>query len=584
MTYMAFGCVQGRPSLAGLALSVGLVISGAAGAQAETVTAPIGVAAQDGAAPAHATPQQTALTNALDARKLGPTVAEFYAARSYAPVWTGADGAPRRAALFEALAAAGEHALPVEPYGTSRLKAAAGQARTSTQSIADQVALELDLTAAYLRYARDVSSGLLEPRKIDRELYVYPERRARGDLLAGLAAAAEPSAWMRGLAPQSAGYRQLLEKYKAYRALAATGGWGEQLTKRKTLRVGDRSSDVAVLRDRLTRMGYLSAEATVAADRIEIATAETANDAGEAPLADGWVFDPALEDAVRLFQARHGLNQDGAVGPATREAVNTDPGFRAAQVAVNLERHRWLNKDLGAKHILVNLASFDMAVMENGQSTFESRVVVGKARKHRTPEFSDEMEVMVVNPTWHVPRSIAREEILPELQKDPTYLERKGMRITGVEDPSLIDWELITPDSFPGRVKQRPGNGNALGRVKFLFPNDHAIYLHDTPSKSLFKRDRRAYSHGCVRVQRPFEFAEFLLAAQRDDPEAYFRTLLNRGSERYVNLDEHIPIHLTYRTAWVDSDGNDQFRGDIYGRDRKVLVALEEAGVALPAH
>ncbi|MEM8843292.1 MAG: L,D-transpeptidase family protein, partial [Pseudomonadota bacterium] len=186
--------------------------------------------------------------------------------------------------------------------------------------------------------------------------------------------------------------------------------------------------------------------------------------------------------------------------------------------------------------------------------------------------------------TWHVPSSIAREEILPELQKDPTYLSRKGMRLAGVEDPHLIDWQMVTPGSFPGRVKQAPGNGNALGRVKFLFPNDHAIYLHDTPSKSLFNKDMRAYSHGCVRVQRPFAFAEYLLAAQQDDPKGYFDTMLSRGKERYVPLKQHIPVHITYRTAWVDEDGQDQFRGDIYGRDARVLAALAQAGVQLPSY
>ncbi|MEM9370037.1 MAG: L,D-transpeptidase family protein [Pseudomonadota bacterium] len=581
MIDMVCGCTRGWPSLGKLGLALGLVLvfAGTAGAQSEEPGVTEGAAVT-----AARSPEQGALAERLEARKFGADVVEFYRSRDYVPLWTGTDGQTRRAALLAALKNAGDHALPSDAYGGEELRSKAETAGSSATGLSGQADLELDFSIAYLSYARDVSSGILEPRKIDRELYVYPERRSRTDLLSGLASASDPEIWMAALAPNSAGYLALIDRYQTYRDLAASGGWGSALSKRKTLRVGDRSSDVEILRDRLVRMEYLEPGAVMASDEVEIATAETANDAGTAPLSDAWVFDPALEDAVKLFQARHGLNQDGAVGPATRAALNIDPGFRAAQIAVNLERHRWLNKDLGTKHILVNLASFDMAVMENGRSTFESRVVVGKARKHRTPEFSDEMEVMVVNPTWHVPRSIAREEILPELQKDPTYLERKGMRISGVDDPSLIDWQTVTPDAFPGKVKQRPGNGNALGRVKFLFPNDHAIYLHDTPSKSLFKRDRRAYSHGCVRVQRPFEFAEFLLAAQRDDPEGYFRTLLNRGTERYVNLDEHIPIHLTYRTAWVDAEGNDQFRGDIYGRDLKVIAALEKAGVILPPH
>ncbi|MEL6477741.1 MAG: L,D-transpeptidase family protein [Pseudomonadota bacterium] len=514
-----------------------------------------------------------------------PAIAAGYAQVAYQPIWL-SDGesggaSPAAMAFLATLSEADRHALPTERYGRADL--AARLSNAAQFGLSERVRLELDITRSFLAYAHDITGGVLEPSKVDRELYVYPERLSPLELIGGLTRAADPAMWLETLAPTNAAYARLVERYRSFRQRAETGGWGEPLTGRQTLRPGQRSGDVAVLRDRLTKMGYYDGGFAAADNGVVLATNETVTDAQPAPLGDPLRYDDALVDAVRLFQERHGLNQDGAVGPATRAALNVDPGFRAAQIAVNLERMRWLNKDLGAKHIMVNLASFDMAVIENGRTAFESRVVVGKAKEHRTPEFSDEMEHMVVNPTWYVPYSIASKEILPKLKRDPGYLARKNMRLHGA-DPWSVDWSQVTQRTFPGRVTQGPGKNNALGRVKFMFPNDHAIYLHDTPAKSLFNRDTRAYSHGCVRVHRPYEFAEYLLSAQEDDPKGTFERLLRRGKERYVNFDEPVPVHLTYRTAWVDDNGHDQFRGDIYGRDRKVLAALEKAGVKLPAH
>jgi murein L,D-transpeptidase YcbB/YkuD len=225
--------------------------------------------------------------------------------------------------------------------------------------------------------------------------------------------------------------------------------------------------------------------------------------------------------------------------------------------------------------------------VDKGRFLQESRVVVG-LNTHRTPEFSDVMKHLIVIPTWHVPRSIATEEILPELQRDPGYLARKNMRLVptgGTEAPanaSALYWRLFSENDFPFRVKQNPGDDNALGVVKFMFPNQHAIYLHDTPSKSLFAKDARAFSHGCVRVEKPFELAHLLLASQESDPAAAFQRWLGGGRERQVDLAEPVPVHLTYRTAWVDDLGRHNFRSDVYGRDRTVAAALATAGVDVP--
>ncbi|MEO0620896.1 MAG: L,D-transpeptidase family protein [Pseudomonadota bacterium] len=510
----------------------------------------------------------------------------FYSTWVGQPIWVRATGGKttHARALIAAFGAAADHALPLDRYGVEALSLAIEDAKT----LQDRAEAELAFSKAFLLYARDVSSGLLEPRRADREILVRPERPEPLALMAKIAETEDPSALLSDLPPADPGYAALMQRLAEYRRLARSDAWAKGLRKGPTLRAGDRSERVVDLRRRLIAMGDLDpsqptqpAQEAGSPDMV-VAANDIVTDLPPQGTTDPAIFDPAVQAAVERFQARHGLNMDGVVGPATRAALNADPAERARQIAVNLERIRWLNKDLGRRHVWVNLAGFDMRLVEDGEAIFTSRVVIGKARRHRTPEFSDEMEYMVVNPTWHVPRSIATEEILPKLQADPTYLAQKNMRLVGA-DAELIDWEFVTPATFPGRVKQGPGPGNALGKVKFMFPNDHAIYLHDTPSKSLFRRDRRAYSHGCVRVQEPFEFAYHLLAPQEEDPQGYFDRLARRGAERYVNLDEHVPVHLAYRTAWVDADGSDQFRQDIYGRDKRVFAALEKAGVSVLA-
>lgn len=509
-------------------------------------------------------------------RRLGaksPVIAA-YAARGFAPIWIDAEGraTANADALVAALARAGNHALPVklyDPAGLARRLKAGGPA------------LEADLTRAFVRYARDVSSGVLEPRKIDSELYVFPERPIPANLITDAAKTNDMDAFLKSLAPKHPNYQPLLAKYALFRTLGGGRMWGDKVPKGRTIRPGSRNSRVPALRARLAAMGDLdpaSYGVKTASDGAKVAANDVTTDASDTAI-DETLFDPVLVEAVKRFQARHGLNTDGMIGPATLQQINTSPAERARQIAVNLERLRWLNRDLGARHILVNLAGFTMSVVENNREVFTSRVVVGKARKHRTPEFSDEMTHMIINPRWNVPSSIAIKEILPILRRDPTYLERKSMKIVGGKAPE--DWSTVTPSTFPGRIVQDPGAGNALGTVKFMFPNRFAIYLHDTPSKRLFRKDVRAYSHGCVRVERPVDFAEYLLTGQVAEPRSYFRKVRRRGREATVSLDRPLPVHLIYRTSWVDSKGVYQFRGDIYGRDAKIADALQRAGVTI---
>ena len=568
--------------MAALGLSVGVMALGAQGAFAQSATGTAGAQPAQSTQPAQPalSAQSLALKSALEA-KLGrnATAIQAYAQRGFKPIWLTEDGGVNDHArvLVQVLSKAGDHALPVAKYQGSLL---------SGRLAAGSPQLEADLTAAYLSYAQDVGSGLLEPRSVDRELYFEREPRDPGLLITQAGQATDMAAFLDSLPPQDPAYRRLVERFAAFRSLAAQDIWGAPVRKGRTLRPGDRNDRVAAARARLTAMGDLDPnvydtqiQAATASDGTQVAANDVQTDVPVQTF-DPTHFDEPMVQALQRFQERHGLNLDGVIGPATLKQLNISPRTRAEQIAVNLERMRWMNRDLGDRHILVNLAGFTMAVMENGREAFTSRVVVGKARKHRTPEFSETMTHMVINPTWNVPRSIATKEILPKLRANPNYLANRGMRLIGA-DASTVDWSTVTPGTFPGRIAQRPGRGNALGTVKFMFPNRHAIYLHDTPSKRLFKRDVRAYSHGCVRVEKPHEFAAYLLTGQEAAPMDYFQSVLRRGRERRVDLQDPLQVHLTYRSAWIDEQGIEQFRGDIYGRDKKIANALTRGGVTI---
>lgn len=550
-----------------VALGVAFAINGAVTYQSE---------AQEAGQIAATTPAPTlsadaaAMKSALDQRFGSDSLAvQAYAAQGYAPIWTTAEGglSERGKVLLDVLADAADHALPVAKYQSAALSARAATAAS------DLAGYEADLSRAFLTYAKDISTGLLDPRRVDRELHIDREATDPRELIAGAAKAANMAAFLDALAPSDPVYRRLVERYAAFRTMASSDIWGSPVAKGRTMRPGERSNRIAQTRARLTAMGDLDpnvyenvydtpSTTAKAADGTQLAAADFKTDAPVLAY-EPTLFDDHMVTALQSFQARHGLNLDGVIGPATLAQINVSPATRAEQIAVNLERMRWMNRDLGNRHILVNLAGFTMDVMVNGKSDFSQRVVVGKARKHRTPEFSDEMTHMVINPSWYVPMSIAREEILPKLENDPDYMVNRNMRMVN------------------GRIIQAPGRGNALGTVKFMFPNRFAIYLHDTPSKRLFQRDVRAYSHGCVRVERPHDFAEYLLTGQQADPRGYFNAILNRGRERRVNLDNPLPVHLTYRSAWIDANGVEQFRGDIYRRDSKIAAALKAGGVSI---
>ena len=544
--------IEGRPLTGGcaawlaFALSVGLCATPVA-AQALDGAAPDADAAViDSPAPV-LTPEQQALRSALASAGSAASVLDaYYQARDYTPIWT----EMRRQVFLAALDRVTDHGLPASRYDVEGL--------TELSTGEGETLREIAFSQAFLTYGRDINSGLLEPRRIDSDMHVDPHRPDPTALLEGWAQAEDPALYLAALEPAHPHYTDLMAEKRRLEGIIAAGGWGAQVPGGRSLRPGQSAPRVVALRARLGAMD--------------------GKDYGDDP-----AYDDALVGIVKDFQLRHGLNDDGVAGPKTIEALNATAEDRLWQVLVNMERQRWLNFDRGSRHVYVNQADFSVQLIDDGETTFWSRVVVGK-NGHRTQEFTDTMTHMVVNPTWHVPRSIATEEMLPRLKRNPSALgrsmqimTRNGTRV----NPALVDFTKFTKGNFPFIVKQRPGGGNALGRVKFMFPNQFNIYLHDTPAKSLFNKDVRAFSHGCVRVQKPFDFAHALLAPQTNDPQGAFQAALNSGRERHINLATPIPVYLTYQSAWIDNFGVPQFRGDIYGRDGRVIRALQNAGVGL---
>jgi murein L,D-transpeptidase YcbB/YkuD len=294
----------------------------------------------------------------------------------------------------------------------------------------------------------------------------------------------------------------------------------------------------------------------------------------------GEIFDEALEEAVKRFQGRHGLAVDGVVGPRTLQALNRTAEEHLRLIKVNMERWRWLPRSLGDRFIRVNIADFDMELVEAGERIMEMRVMVGKDYR-RTPVFSDVMTYLVINPYWNVPRSLAVEDKLPLIKQDPAYLAGQKMKVLsgwGADareiDPLTIDWSEVTPETFTWRLRQDPGPKNALGQIKFMLPNKFNVYLHDTPSREAFDRPDRALSSGCIRLEKPIQLAEYLLRGYPEWTRPAILAAIEDGKEQTIRLLEPIPVHILYCTAWVEDTGEVNFRRDIYGRDTAVADAL----------
>ncbi|MCH8544901.1 MAG: L,D-transpeptidase family protein [Alcanivorax sp.] len=497
---------------------------------------------------------------------------DFYEARGYRPIWF--DDATPRAALAglpAAIAAAHNEGLLPAHYHLAALETVLAElaSRPATQRDSRVVTdAELLASDAFLLLAKHYADGKVDPGQVDpgwflgrEDTVLVPalEQAARGDVGA-------PASMLAALLPPQPAYAALRERLALQRALLS-GEW-TPVAQGPTLREGDSDERIEQLRRRLTELADLPEDAVPA--QAEALTH----------------FDAPLAAAVRRFQRRHGLEADAVVGARTLEALNVPPEARIEQLRVNMERWRWLPADLGNEHILVNIAGFFMSVMADGEEVMRQRVVVGRPYR-RTPVFTGRMTYLVLNPSWEVPHSLAVQDQLPQIRRDPDYLRDMGFQVLrgwGAQeeriDPATVDWQALGPRSFPYRLRQSPGPRNALGQAKFMFPNQYNVYLHDTPARGLFAREDRAASSGCIRVSDPVGLAEWLLDGP-GRPQAMsrerIRRTLDQGVETTVRLGRAVPVHLLYWTAWVEADGQVYYVRDIYDRDPAVRTALNEA-------
>jgi murein L,D-transpeptidase YcbB/YkuD len=451
--------------------------------------------------------------------------------------------------------------LNPEDYHLSKLESLKVKIVSAVEPDPEDLAeLELLLTDSYLLLSSHLGSGKVNSVTID-PLWHAAKRNpdinwtdfAENTLKNGTVGKTLDS-----LTPKHKEYANLKKALEKYLKIQDSGGWLPFKTDLRKLEKGINHPDVALLRQRLC-----------------VTQREIPYDSLNADY-----FDDLLNEQVLIFQMRNGLTPDGIIGNKTIEALNIPVEERLASIRANLERWRWLSDDLGDRYIKVNIANFQLLLIENGRTIFQTEAIVGKAYR-KTPVFSSRMTYLVLNPDWTIPPNILRNDIIPAVINDPDYLLKRGMKMIGSDgaeiDPGGIDWKNAAVQGFSHIIRQDPGPDNALGLVKFMFPNQHNVYIHDTPSRELFSETERTFSSGCIRINQPMELAKILLDGNEGWDESRIRSTLEEKQTRTVNLQRPVPVHLLYLTAWADDEGIVYFRRDIYKRDEPLLSALRQS-------
>jgi L,D-transpeptidase YcbB len=490
----------------------------------------------------------SALQRRLDAAPAGvradrwARVQRLYGEAGSAPLWLAPDGLDdaRGEALVRALADATDDGLRLDAYPIDALVAALQAVRETRRPTAEQLAdADVLLTATWVSLATDLLAGQVEPKGLSQEWHIRRDVDAVDSVVAAGVRAARPDSVLAALRPVDPSYDVLRRELARFREIVAAGGWPTVPAGRK-LRPGqsDAPERLAALRERLRVEGFGA-------------------DAPADSLARPGVYDRALAGRVAEWQARHGIVVDSVLGEGTVKALNVPATYRLGQLAANLERWRWLPRTLGDRYLLVNLPAFRLTAVEGGRPALEMKVIVGKTEDGtRTPVFSDSMETVVFRPYWNVTPDIQAEEVGPRAAADPGYLAANDME--------------YYRDGGETRIRQRPGEKNSLGLVKFLFPNEFNVYLHDTPNDELFEKDVRAFSHGCIRLEQPDALAEWALGW---DAAKVYEAMHDGTDDRAVRLPRKIPVYIVYTTAYA-RDGVLHFGNDLYDRDAALVAAL----------
>ena len=481
-------------------------------------------------------------------------VPKLYERRDYSPVWSNTESLQQ---LFNQIRLAYDEGLNPNDYNLDKLKELQLQLEHSPQDPAMAATYDVLLSDALFRLTYHLMFGKVDPETFSSHWNLARDINKR-DPVEVMQNAINDATIKQILdtvrtfnLPQYANMKAALNQY---RELAELGGWNT-IVEGETLKYGMQDARVTELRKRLVVTGDLP---------LENSTGDT--------------FDNDVEVAVKHFQVRHGLNDDGAVGPATLRALNVPIEQRIDQIRVNLERMRWVMHGLPDTFVVADIAGYELYYIRDAQLVWRTRTQVGKPYRE-TPVFRGLIEYMEFNPTWTVPPTILKKDILPKLKKNPAYLETKKLQVlTGsgkVVDPDTIDWKKYTARNFPYILRQTPGPHNALGQVKFIFPNKHFVFIHDSPSRNLYNRTTRTFSSGCIRVENPLKLAEYLLEEKPDWDRARIDKVIDAGKTKRVHLDEKIPVLLFYWTVTIEQDGSVRFKEDPYGRDDRVLASLD---------
>ncbi|WP_228257324.1 L,D-transpeptidase family protein [Marinobacter sp. NP-4(2019)] len=484
---------------------------------------------------------------------------EFYSHREYALAWNRDED---REVLLDTIREAGRHGLKPSDYHYNVLATFAAR---SPEDLVPEARADLDLllSDSLLLLTSHLLHGKVNKDSMEAEWTASRQAENVAKIVTQALEHQQIHTLIDRLTPSSSDYRQLLTAREFLQSLLAIP-W-EPIAGGPTIRPGMTDDRLPLIRQRLIALGDLMPTISLEEQIIESH------------------YSDRLEAAVTRFQARHGLATDGLIGRRTLASLNITPREKLVQLDANLERWRWLPEDLGDTYIIVNIAGFELRMVKEGKEVLKTRVIVGRPYR-QTPVFSDRIRYLVFNPTWTVPRSIMIEDQLPTIRRDPDYLQTMDFTVYrgwGADrervDPETIDWWLLSKNNFPFQLVQEPGPRNALGRVKFMFPNKFDIYLHDTPARSLFSHSKRTFSSGCIRVEEPFRLASLLLEGQDGWSRERIERVVNSRELTTVYLKEPVPVHLEYWTTWVDGDGTLHFRNDIYERNPRLIARLTES-------
>jgi L,D-transpeptidase YcbB len=492
-------------------------------------------------------PSATEIQNILGSRNNLPlfnkdTVQAFYRNNNYQPIWH----EELRNSLITTLKKAEYEGLYYKDYHGQELDFILNKENPRTTQL---VKLDLFLTDAYFKFGEHLLNGKVNPREI-HEIWDVPRNKA--DLFGLLAEVIETNNLeiaLKELRPQNPIYNGLIASSKEYKNLLKTTSYFEPIEEGKMIIPGEKDPRLNKIQLRLIDLGYLKHKDTTL------------------------IYTESLQEAVKRYQSDFGLEVDGIIGNGSIAELNKTIEDRHQQIMVNLERWRWFPRNMGSHYILLNIANFHLTVMKNNKQIREHKVIVGMPSR-KTPLFSETIEYLIFNPSWIIPPTIKKKDVIPGTRKNVAYLERKKINVYkngNLVDPNSIDWNSSEVYSY--RYKQNPGSTNPLGVVKMIYPNKYIIYLHDTPSKPLFKGNLRSHSSGCVRVENAIDLAKYLLSDQEKYSSTVIDSILSKNETKRIEMKQKVDIHHLYWTSWREN-GKTRFNSDVYNYDEKTYKAL----------